>query len=327
MKRALITGIFGQDGSFLYELLAQKEYQVYGIVRKRLSSNSERIKDELNKKGKMPVTYETDLLNYEDIKKIIKDIRPDEIYHLSASHVSSEGRRNGEIADENMLFKVNVTATANLLAACKEISPNTRVLTAGSCLMFDASDTKRQDEDTPYKSDSLYGIAKITENRLVGYYRKKGIYACTAILYNHESHRRSEDFVTKKIVKNMCMLKKDTKHKFSLGNIEIEKDWGYAGDYVKGMYLMMQGDAPKDYILSSGRLYSIREFIEICADILQIHNWEENITINSNIINRNNKTQLYGNAQKIEMELGWKQERTFRELIQEMITEEMRRQI
>lgn len=327
MKRALITGIFGQDGSFMYELLTRKEYQVYGIVRERLSSNSERIKDELYKKERLPVTFEGDLQNYEKIKKIIKDVRPDEIYHLSASHVSSEGKRNGEVADDNMLFKMNVTATANLLAACKEISPNTRILTAGSCLMFDSSDTKRQDENTPYISDSLYGIAKITENQLVGYYRKKGIYACTAILYNHESYRRSEDFVTRKIVKNMCMLKKDSKHRFSLGNIDIKKDWGYAGDYVKGMYLMLQADEPRDYILSSGKLYSIREFIDVCADILQIQNWEENITINDSIINRKNETQLYGNAQKVEKELGWKQEITFRELIQEMIREEMRQQI
>lgn len=323
MKKALITGIFGQDGSFLYELLEQEGYQVYGIVRRELSSNSRRVQEELDRKGKSPVICEVDLYNYRQVKETIECIKPDEVYHLSASHVSSEGKRNGETINNNALFQRNVAATANLLAACYELSQGSRILTAGSCLMFDASNTEIQDETTPYLSDSLYGIGKITENSLVEYYRKRGLYACTAILYNHESHRRSEDFVTRKIVKNMCMIKKDINHCFSLGNIDVKKDWGYAQDYVKGMYLMLQGKTPKDYILSSGELHSIREFLEICAEILQINDWEEHVAINSSITNREQRTQLYGNAQKIEKELGWKREKKFREWIYEMIREEM----
>lgn len=322
MKKALITGIYGQDGSFLYELLAQKEYQVYGIVKKNLSGNSERIKNELEKSGKLPIICEVNLQNYQEVENLIKQIQPSELYHLSASHVSSEGKRNGEAVDDNQLFQWNVSATANLLAACDKVSRNTRILTAGSCLMFDSSNTERQDERTPYNSNSLYGIGKITENQLVKYYRKQGIYACTAILYNHESHRRSEDFVTRKIVKNMCMLKKDSSHRFSLGNVEVKKDWGYAKDYVKGMYLMLQSRNPQDYILSSGELHSIREFLEICADILELDNWTEHVEINCSITNRNNKTQLWGNPVKIEKELGWKREKNFKEWISEMIAEE-----
>ncbi len=306
MKKALITGIFGQDGSFLYELLDQYGYQVYGIINKNLSSNSTRIKDELSKNGKNPLVYQADLQEYEKIKDIIEDIQPDEIYHLAASHVSSEGRRNGKVINEIQLFKSNVSATANLLGICNEISGNIKILTAGSCLMFDSSDTDRQDENTPYSSKTLYGIGKITENKLVEYYRNKGLYVCTAILYNHESHRRSEDFVTRKIVRNMCMLKRDSNHKFSLGNIEIKKDWGYAKDYVKGMYLMLQGNNPQDYILSSNELHSVREFIEVCARILHIDNWTTNIDINTNIINCSNFTKFYGDSKKIERELGWK---------------------
>lgn len=325
MKRALITGIFGQDGSYLYELLEQKGYQVYGIVKKDLSFNSRGIREKLAKSGKLPIVYELDLQDYEIIKETIDHIQPNEIYHLSASHVSSDGKRNGEKIDDNLLFKLNVSATANLLAACYNISPNTRILTAGSCLMFESSNSDRQDESTPFSSDSLYGIGKITENQLVEYYRKKGLYACTAILYNHESFRRSEDFVTRKIVKNMCMLKKDKNHKFSLGNIDVEKDWGYAKDYVRGMYMMLQGNKPQDYILSSGEMHSIKEFLETCADILQIDDWMDNIEINSNITNRKNRTRLYGNPGKIENELGWKKEKEFREWISEMIIEEMGR--
>lgn len=324
MKKAIITGIFGQDGSFLYEFLDRMGYQVYGIVKKDLSDNSRKIREELGRKGKDPIVYEVDLQKYNEVKDMIKDIQPDELYHLSASHVSSEGKRNGKVENDNQLFKCNVSATANLLAACDSISPMTRILTAGSCLMFDASNTKRQDENTSYNSNSLYGIGKITENSLVKYYRRKGNYACTAILYNHESHRRSEDFVTKKIVKNMCILKKNCDHRFALGNISIKKDWGYAKDYVKGMHLMLQRSEPQDYILSSGELHSIKEFIEVCAEILQIDKWDENVEVKGDITNRSISTQLYGDSSKIENELGWRKEKKFREWILEMIKEEMR---
>lgn len=319
MKKALITGIYGQDGSFLYELLKESGYQVYGIVRSSLSENSQKVKDELSCKGELPLVYEVDLQCYHSVKKVIEELAPDEIYHLSASHVSSEGKRNGEATDENILFQKNISATANLLAACWEASRHTKVLTAGSCLMFDASDTVQQDETTPYRSASLYGIGKITEKQLVSYYRDKGLFACTAILYNHESHRRSEDFVTKKIVKNMCMLKENPQHSFSLGDIEIKKDWGYAGDYVKGMHLMMQTEKPDDYILASGELHSIRNLLEVCAEILELENWERHISLNSTFIHRTHAKQLYGNAARAEKELGWKREKQFRDWILEMI--------
>ncbi len=319
MKKALITGIYGQDGSFIYELLKERGYQVYGIVRSSLSENSQKVKDELSCKGELPLVYEVDLQCYHSVKKVIEELAPDEIYHLSASHVSSEGKRNGEATDDNILFQKNISATANLLAACWEASRHTKFLTAGSCLMFDASDTVQQDETTPYRSASLYGIGKITENQLVSYYRDKGLFACTAILYNHESHRRSEDFVTKKIVKNMCMLKENPQHSFSLGDIEIKKDWGYAGDYVKGMHLMMQTEKPDDYILASGELHSIRNLLEVCAEILELENWERHISLNSTFIHRTHTTQLYGNATRAEKELGWKREKQFRDWILEMI--------
>ncbi len=324
MKKALITGIFGQDGSFLYELLAKMGYQVYGIVKKDLSRNSRKIKQELQNKGKSPIVYEIDLQVYEEIKKVLWEIQPDEVYHLAACHVSSEGRRNGTAVDDNLLFKWNVSATANLLAACNEVAQNAKILTAGSCLMFDSSHTCFQDESTQYNSNSLYGIGKITENNLVKYYREKGGYVCTAILYNHESYRRSEDFVTKKIVKNMCLLKKNNNHRFVLGNLEAKKDWGYAGDYVKGMYLMLQGITPQDYILATGELHSIKQFIEICAEILQIDDWQKCVTLDREITNRNCNTQLCGNAGKIEKDLGWKVEKDFKNWVSEMIMYEMR---
>ena len=323
MKKALITGIYGQDGSFLYELLDELGYQVYGIARRNLSSNSEKVKTELERMGKRPIIYEIDLLNYNDICSLLEKLQVDELYHLSASHVSSEGVRNGNAVDENRLFQDNVNATSNILAACSNVSEKTKILTAGSCLMFDDVEADRQDETTPFKSRSLYGIGKITENQLVDYYRKKGVFACTAILYNHESYRRSKDFVTKKIVRNMCMIKQNPNHRFSLGDISIKKDWGYARDYVRAMHMMLQSDRPKDYILSSGELHSIRDFIDICAGLLHIEQWERHVDINQVMISRSNQSQLYGNPKLIEEELGWKRTKDLKDIIEEMIKKEM----
>lgn len=319
MKKALITGIYGQDGSFLYELLRSQNYQIYGIVRKKISDNSKRIKKELAQMGKLPATYETDLLNYDAVRNLIKELQVDEIYHLSASHVSSEGIRNGNLLDENKIYKDNVNATANILAACNDVSKGTKILTAGSCLVFDDTETVVQDEQTPFRSKSLYGLGKIAENQLVKYYRKKGLYACTAILYNHESHRRSTDFVTRKIVKNMCIIKQNPNHRFSLGNIDVKKDWGYAGDYVQAMQMMLQMEKPKDFIVASGSLYSIRDFINICAELLHINQWEQYVDINQTKLSRDNRIQLCGNPEKIKKELRWAETKTLRQIVEKMI--------
>lgn len=208
MKKAIITGVYGQDGSFLCELLLKKGYQVYGIARKELSGNSIKIKKELQNKNMILNIYNTDIYNYSEISKLIAEIQPDEIYHMAAYHVSSDGVGNGNTVREQEVYNKNVLATANILEACCHLSRHTKVITAGSCLMYDASDTVCQTESTPFASNSLYGMAKISENMLVRFYREKGLYACTAILYNHESHRRASQFVTKKIVENMVRIKK-----------------------------------------------------------------------------------------------------------------------
>lgn len=324
MKKAIITGIYGQDGSFLYEWLFKQGYQVFGIIKKNLSDNSRKIQDELAELGKLPITFEIDLSNYNEVYNLLGELQVDEIYHLSASHVSSEGVRNGKTVNEIQLFQENVNATANILAASNCVDKKTRVLTAGSCLMFDDTETIIQDEMTPFRSKTLYGIGKITENKLVAYYRKHGLYACTAILYNHESHRRSADFVTKKIVKNMCKLKKDASHRFSLANIDVKKDWGYAGDYVQAMQIMLQAKTAKDYIVASGEVYSIRDFVDLCAEVLGIEQWENSIDIGSVTVTRDSKVQLRGNPKQIEQELGWKRSKDLREIVKEMIDKEQR---
>ena len=319
MKSALITGIYGQDGSFLCEKLYAEGYKVYGIARKKLNGNTERIKKELEGEGITPIVFETDLYDFGEISRLVKEIRPTEIYHMAAYHVSSEGKGNGSIIREQELYNKNVVATANILEACYLFSPKTRVLTAGSCLMYDGSSTSVQTEDTAFDSQSLYGLAKISENMLVKYYRNKGIFACTAILYNHESHRRSSNFVTKKIVENLVKIKKGEIQKFSLGSLDIKKDWGFAGDYVDGMILMLHQKIPKDYILSSGELHTIRDFLSVCSKKLGVNDWERFVDISNTIVNRSIQGQLFGNCLAIEKGLGWKRKKDFESLVEEML--------
>lgn len=323
MKKSIVTGVYGQDGSFICELLAKKKYKIFGIAKQELSANSLRVKQELDNVGIDCLVCNIDLYDFIAVSEFIKQIQPDVIFHMAAYHVSSEGEGNGKAVREQEVFNKNVQATANILEACYLFSKHTKIITAGSCLMYDASKTNCQSEKTLYASKSLYGLAKITENKLVAYYREKGIFACTAILYNHESHRRASQFVTKKIVENMVKIKKGKIDSFTLGSLDAQKDWGYAGDYANAMYLMSQADFPRDYIVASGEMHTIGDFVEKCAEILDIINWKEYIKINENIISRKTEGRLLGKAALIEKELNWKPEFSFTDLVAEMVNYEI----
>lgn len=323
MKKAVITGIYGQDGSFLYELLSKRGYQICGVARRELSSNSMKIKKELGDKNTDLSIRDIDIYNYQELSSFIAEIQPDEFYHMAAYHVSSDGVGNGNTVRQQEIYNKNVLATANILEACYYFSKYTKVITAGSCLMYDASDTLRQTESTPFASNSLYGMAKISENMLVQYYRKKGLYACTAILYNHESHRRASQFVTKKIVENMVRIKKGEIGSFNLGSLDSRKDWGYAGDYAEAMRLMLQSGCPKDYIVATGETHSIRDFAAKCADILGINDWEKYILVDTSIINRKITGKLVGDNSAIQSELLWRRSKNFEQVVEEMVNYEL----
>ena len=311
MKRAL---------SYLAELLKAKGYELMGIVRNPMSLNSARIKQELDKEGVFIETMDIPLTNYKLLREAINDFKPDEIYHLAASHYSAE---KADIATESNIFIDNISATSNILDICYNDMKGVHIVTAGSCLMYDATMTDMQSEETAFSSNSYYGIAKITENMLVEMFRARGLYACMAILYNHESHRRSDSFVTRKIVKNMVKVAKGEQKRFTLGTLDAKKDWGFAGDYVHAMYLMANQDAPQDYILSTGILHTIGEFVEECAKQLNIDNWRDCVDVDSSIIVRKNAATLRGNNSLAEQKLGWKVNKSFKDIISEMINEEM----
>lgn len=319
MRKALITGIYGQDGSYLAEILEKKGYDIRGIVHIPLSDNSIRIKDELHNKGLVFPTEDISLTNYNEVKKVVNGYKPDEIYHLAARHFSAEDAGSKAESD---IFADNIKSTANILEACYNENLNAHIVTAGSCLMYDSTDTTFQSEKTMFSSKSYYGIAKITENMLVKMYRDKGLFACTAILYNHESHRRSDSFVTRKIIKNLVAIKKGKIKRFTLGDLEAKKDWGYAKDYAYGMHLMAQQNKPRDIVLATGQLHSIEEFVIECARQLGIDDWRRYIEIDDRILLRKNETILRGDATLAYNELNWKHTLDFKELIQVMIEAE-----
>ena len=322
-KKALITGIFGQDGSYLCEILARKGYEVCGIAKHLLGANSQIIKTYLDKIGIHPTVYAVDLNNFERLKELIKQIRPDEIYHLAAFHVSAEGANNTKNFMAKQLYDYNVQSTSNLLYICHEYLKESKIVTAGSCLMFDDCDSVIQSETTPFKSASLYGLSKISENMLVKYYRKQGLHASTALFFNHESSRRSNNFVTKKIVKSMVAISKQELQTFTLGDLKAKKDWGWAKDYAYGMYLMAQTDKAKDYVLASGRNYSISDFIEIVADKLNIDNWQKHINVDYNIITRKMQYNLLGDCSLAKAELNWKHTLSLVQLVDLMVENEL----
>jgi GDPmannose 4,6-dehydratase len=322
-KKALITGVFGQDGSYLCEILTSLGYEVFGVVKKTLSENSIKIQQYLANKNIVPILYRVDLTDYESLKNLLLTITPDEVYHVAARHLSSQSMNTDYILMEKNIFDYNSLITSNILAICYEYLRTTKVIIAGSSLMFDGSESNIQNESTPFRSNSLYGLAKIAENSLVKYYRQNGLFCAMAILFNHESSRRNDSFVTKKIVKNMVAVRKGILSKFTLGNLSSKKDWGYAKDYAYGMYLMAQSNKAEDYILSSFQLHTIKDFVEICADILQLPHWKNYITIDDSIVGRKINCTLLGNNSKAVLELNWHHTLSFYELIELMISNEI----
>ena len=320
MKRAIITGIFGQDGSYLCEILIEKGYEVYGVVGKDSSKNSEKIKLYLANKSIKPKICMCNIHQYDEVLEAIRNIKPDEIYHLAAKHYSSE---MSSYANDRLLYVDNITATFNILSALKECKYSTKVILAGSCLMFDGSDTYLQDEKTPFQSISFYGLAKITEQKLAEFFRNMGVFVSMAILYNHESPRRPSNFVTKKIVRNLVQICNGEKKDFSLGCVNVIKDWGYAKDYAYGMWLMAQADTPTDYILSTGTKRTIRDFIDLASSELGIDNWANYVNIDNQLLRRNNTSHLVGNPSLVKEKLGWNHTINFEELVKLIVQSEL----
>ncbi len=334
MKKALITGITGQDGSYLTELLLNKGYEVHGLIRRSSSFNTGRIDHlfkDFHEKNVRLFLHFGDLTDGSNIAKLIEQIKPDEIYNLGAqSHV--------RVSFDMPVYTGDVTGlgTLRILEAIRDSGVKTKLYQASSSEMFGKVIETPQNENTPFYPRSPYGCAKVYAYWITKNYRESyGLFACNGILFNHESPRRGETFVTKKITKGLSRIKLGLDSKLYLGNLEAKRDWGYAKDYVECMWLMLQQEKPDDYVVATGETHSVREFIEKSCEILGIDlEWKGKGLDEKGIDKKTNKPiieidpiyfrptevdLLIGDSSKAKRILGWSPKTKFSELTKLMI--------
>jgi GDPmannose 4,6-dehydratase len=317
-KTALITGITGQDGSYLAEFLLGKGYVVHGIVRRSSSFNTERIehlyRDPHDPETRLFLHY-GDLVDGTGLREILTRVQPDELYNLGAqSHV--------RVSFDQPVYTVQADAlgTMNLLEAIRDTGKPVRFYQASSSEMYGKVVETPQTEKTPFYPRSPYACAKVYSHwQTVNYREAYGVFACNGILFNHESPRRGETFVTRKITRAATRIKEGLQKKLYLGNLEAKRDWGFAGDYVEAMWLMLQQDKPDDYVIATGETHSVREFLDEVFGLLNL-DWKAHVDIDPRYFRPAEVDLLLGDATKARRELGWKPVVTFRELAR-MMTE------
>ena len=321
MKKALITGITGQDGSYLAELLLGKGYEVHGIIRRSSTFNTDRIDhiyQDPHEKGRRLVLHFGDLADANTIRKLLYKIQPEEIYNLGAqSHV----RVSFDIPE----YTANVVGvgTLRILEALKDYEDQTknkvRFYQASSSEMF-GSAPPPQNEETRFHPRSPYGIAKTFAFYTTQNYREAyGIFATNGILFNHESERRGLTFVTRKITRGVARIKAGLETKIYLGNLDAKRDWGYAPEYVEAMWLMLQQGKPDDYVIGTGESHSVREFVEIAFREVGISNWEEYVVLDPRYHRPAEVDNLIADAGKAREKLGWGPKTKFKELVKIML--------
>lgn len=320
MKRALITGITGQDGSYLAEMLLEKGYEVHGIIRRSSSFNTDRIdhlyQDPHEENVRLHLYY-GDLTDGSQLARRIRTIEPDEIYNLAAqSHVAVSFEQPEYTGD------VDGLGTVRLLEAIREAGVPTRLYQAGTSEMFGASPPP-QSESSPFSPRSPYAAAKLYAYWMTRNYREAyGMYAVTGILFNHESPRRGETFVTRKITRAIAHIISGKQNELFLGNLDAERDWGHARDYVEAMWLMLQQDEPVDYVIGTGESHTVREFCELAFAHVGL-DWEAFVRIDPRYFRPTEVERLRAEPSRAMEEIGWKPTATFQELVHEMVESDL----
>jgi GDPmannose 4,6-dehydratase len=320
-KKALITGITGQDGSYLAELLVKKGYEVYGIIRRSSSFNTQRIdhlyQDPHEKNRKLNLVF-GDLNDASSLNLIIKTIRPDEIYNLGAqSHV--------KVSFEVPEYTAEVTGvgTTRLLEAIRDSGVKTKFYQASSSEMFGKVMETPQSETTPFYPRSPYGAAKVYGYWMTVNYREAyKMFACNGILFNHESPRRGETFVTRKITMALARIKHGLQNKLYLGNLDAKRDWGFAGDYVEAMWLMLQQPKADDYVIATGETHSVSEFLQEAFDYAKL-DWRKYVAVDKRYLRPTEVDLLLGNAAKARRVLKWTPKVNFKQLVRMMVDSDM----
>ena len=313
-KVALITGITGQDGSYLAEFLIKKKYQVHGIVRRvALEDRSHRLWRIKHILKKIHI-HAASLESYASLVRIIQKIKPTEIYHLAAqSYVDYSFR------DEFSTLNTNINGTHYLLSAVKDFSPKTKFYFAGSSEMFGKVQQVPQNEKTPFYPRSAYGISKVTGHDLTRNYREAyNLFCCTGILFNHESPRRGFEFVTRKISHGVAKIKLGMEKKLMLGNLDAKRDWGHAKDYVEAMWIMLQKKKPDDFVVSTGKQHSVREFAKLAFAVAGL-DYKKHVFVDKNLFRPAEVNTLLGNYSKARRILKWKPKISFKNLVKDMV--------
>ncbi len=314
-KIAIITGISGQDGSYLAELLIKKNYKVYGIFNPKKKKDLRNLK-KINKKL---IFKKIDINNYSRIKNLIKKIKPTEFYHLAAQSFI-----NYKFEDEFFKLNPNINGTHYILSAIKEFSPKTKFYFAASSELFGNAEKSPQNEETKFNPRSAYGVSKVAGFYLTKNYREAyNLHACSGILYNHESPRRNINFVSRKITKNLSLIFKGKSKKITLGNINSKRDWGHAKDYVYAMWKMMQIKKPQDFVIGTGKLHSVKDFIKIAFEHVNL-NYKDFIRIDPKLFRPNDKIILKANFSKAKTKLQWKPKISFKSLVYEMVDHDIK---
>jgi GDPmannose 4,6-dehydratase len=320
-KKALITGITGQDGSYLAEFLIKKGYTVYGIIRRSSSFNTQRIdhlyQDPHEKNRKLNLVY-GDLNDASSLNALIKNIGPDEIYNLGAqSHV--------KVSFEVPEYTGEVTAlgTTRLLEAIRDTGVKTKFYQASSSEMYGKVCQIPQNEQTPFYPRSPYGAAKVYAYWMTVNYREAyDMFACNGILFNHESPRRGETFVTRKITMALARIKLGLQKKLYLGNLDAKRDWGFAGDYVEAMWLMLQQPKAEDFVIATGETHSVREFLQEAFDYAKL-DWKKYVAIDKRYLRPTEVDLLLGDSAKARRVLKWKPRVNFKQLVRMMVDSDM----
>jgi len=339
MKKALITGITGQDGSYLAEFLLSKGYEVHGIKRRTSLINTGRI-DHLFQDNHEPnlkfILHHGDLTDSTSLIRIIQEVQPDEIYNLAAqSHVKVSFEEPEYTANSDALGALRILEAIRILKLVKK----TKYYQASTSELYGAVKQSPQNEETPFYPRSPYGVAKLYAYWITINYREAyGIYACNGILFNHESPVRGETFVTRKITRALARIKLGLQKTLYLGNLNAKRDWGHAKDYVEVQWLMLQQDKPSDFVIATGKQYSVRDFINLTAknldmkiewkgkgeDEIGIYKNEEIIKIDTNYYRPTEVESLLGDASKAKKELGWEPKISFEELVKEMVEKDLK---
>lgn len=319
MKKALITGITGQDGSYLSELLLSKGYEVHGVVRRVALEDPEhrlwRIRHILDK----ITIHSASLESYASIFSVIEEIKPDECYHMAAQSFVSYS-----FEDEFSTINTNISGTHYVLSAIKKIVPDCRFYFAASSEMFGNAKETPQNENTPFNPRSAYGISKVAGYHLTRNYREAyNLFAVSGISFNHESPRRGFEFITRKVTNTVAKIELGLTKELRVGNLDAKRDWGYAGDYVKAVWLILQQDNPEDYVIATGEIHSVKELIELAFSYAGME-WKEYVVADEKLYRPAEIHELKGDFSKARKNFGWQPTVSFKELIEMMLDTDLK---